>query len=305
MDEAPPRAVPRGRLIAYYALLALAVGAVAVIVLAVVPKPKAQPSIAGGYDLVPPHGCLGEQINLSQSGQFVDLEAVQGSAGGNLRFKDGRLTGSVSCQNGASGQLDAHAASGRWPARSPARRWRGRTSASRPRPARPSRARPATCLRLHDLARARPAWAAPHAGRGSGRYTVKAKDAKRGTLATRTANWPGASSAWQRLGASGGTAADRTLTLAIGPADQVTATSTREAANAVAAFFIAVAVVMLVARLFGGLAVRIGQPRVMGEVVAGIVLGPDAARRDLARASRRRSSRPTSSRSSASPPTSG
>ena len=69
MDEAPPRAVPRGRLIAYYVLLALAVGAVAVIVLAVVPKPKAQPSIAGGYDLVPPNGCLGKQVNLSQSGQ--------------------------------------------------------------------------------------------------------------------------------------------------------------------------------------------------------------------------------------------
>ena len=67
MDEAPPRAVPRGRLIAYYVLLALAVGAVAVIVLAVVPKPKAQPSIAGGYDLVPPNGCLGKQVNLSQS----------------------------------------------------------------------------------------------------------------------------------------------------------------------------------------------------------------------------------------------
>ena len=31
---------------------------------------------------------------------------------------------------------------------------------------------------------------------------------------------------------------------------------------------------MLAARLFGWLAVRIGQPRVMGEVVAGIVLGP-------------------------------
>ena len=108
-----PARGPRGRLIAYYVLLALAVGAVAVIVLAVVPKPKAQPSIAGGYDLVPPNGCLGKQVNLSQSGQFVDLEAVQGSAGGNLRFKDGRLTGGVSCQNGASGQLDAHAASGR------------------------------------------------------------------------------------------------------------------------------------------------------------------------------------------------
>jgi Kef-type K+ transport system membrane component KefB len=41
-----------------------------------------------------------------------------------------------------------------------------------------------------------------------------------------------------------------------------------------AAFFIAVAVVILLARLVGMIATRIGQPRVMGEVVAGILLGP-------------------------------
>ncbi|MEA2218345.1 MAG: hypothetical protein QOJ35_971 [Solirubrobacteraceae bacterium] len=42
----------------------------------------------------------------------------------------------------------------------------------------------------------------------------------------------------------------------------------------VAAFFIAVAIVMIIARLFGLLAIKVGQPRVMGEVVAGIALGP-------------------------------
>jgi Kef-type K+ transport system membrane component KefB len=42
----------------------------------------------------------------------------------------------------------------------------------------------------------------------------------------------------------------------------------------VAAFLLAVTIVLLVARLFGWLAVRASQPRVMGEVVAGIVLGP-------------------------------
>jgi Kef-type K+ transport system membrane component KefB len=41
-----------------------------------------------------------------------------------------------------------------------------------------------------------------------------------------------------------------------------------------ASFVIAVAVVIVLARLFGMAATRIGQPRVMGEVVAGIVLGP-------------------------------
>ncbi len=42
----------------------------------------------------------------------------------------------------------------------------------------------------------------------------------------------------------------------------------------VAAFLIAIAIVMVVARLFGIVAVKVGQPRVMGEVIAGILLGP-------------------------------
>ena len=57
--------------------------------------------------------------------------------------------------------------------------------------------------------------------------------------------------------------------------EKFTATKQRESfGHLVAAFFIAAAIVMLVARLFGALAVKIAQPRVMGEVVAGIALGP-------------------------------
>ena len=44
--------------------------------------------------------------------------------------------------------------------------------------------------------------------------------------------------------------------------------------HTVAAFLLAVALVMVAARLFGIAAARLGQPRVMGEVVAGIALGP-------------------------------
>jgi len=57
--------------------------------------------------------------------------------------------------------------------------------------------------------------------------------------------------------------------------EKLTATKQRESfGHLVATFFIAAAVVMLVARLFGALAVKLAQPRVMGEVVAGITLGP-------------------------------
>jgi Kef-type K+ transport system membrane component KefB len=57
--------------------------------------------------------------------------------------------------------------------------------------------------------------------------------------------------------------------------EKVTATKQRADFNhLVAALFLAFLIVLLVARLFGIIAVRIGQPRVMGEVIAGIVLGP-------------------------------
>src|SRR4051794_19868061 len=57
--------------------------------------------------------------------------------------------------------------------------------------------------------------------------------------------------------------------------EKFTATKQRESfGHLVAMFFIAAAVVMLVARLFGSVAVKPPQPRVMGEVVAGIALGP-------------------------------
>jgi Kef-type K+ transport system membrane component KefB len=57
--------------------------------------------------------------------------------------------------------------------------------------------------------------------------------------------------------------------------EKFTAVKARESfGHLVAVFLLAVAIVMLVARLFGAAAVRISQPRVMGEVVAGIALGP-------------------------------
>ena len=59
---------------------------------------------------------------------------------------------------------------------------------------------------------------------------------------------------------------------------------------------------MLVARLVGMLAVRIGQPRVMGEVLAGIALGPTLFGA-IAPEAQRACSRPTSSPTSASRPT--
>jgi Kef-type K+ transport system membrane component KefB len=57
--------------------------------------------------------------------------------------------------------------------------------------------------------------------------------------------------------------------------ERFTATKQRADANKlIAAIFLAIAIVLIVARLFGVLAVKLGQPRVMGEVIAGLCLGP-------------------------------
>jgi Kef-type K+ transport system membrane component KefB len=56
--------------------------------------------------------------------------------------------------------------------------------------------------------------------------------------------------------------------------ESLVATKQRTAEATVVAFFIAVVIVMLFARLCGSLMPRIRQPRVMGEVLAGILLGP-------------------------------
>ena len=62
----------------------------------------------------------------------------------------------------------------------------------------------------------------------------------------------------------------------LGPAgEKFTATKQRSDFNhLVAAVFLALAVVLIVCRIFGYAATKVGQPRVMGEVIAGLVLGP-------------------------------
>jgi Kef-type K+ transport system membrane component KefB len=62
----------------------------------------------------------------------------------------------------------------------------------------------------------------------------------------------------------------------LGPAgERFTATKQRESfGHLVAIFFLAAVIVMLAARALGTVAVKLRQPRVMGEIVAGIALGP-------------------------------
>jgi Kef-type K+ transport system membrane component KefB len=62
------------------------------------------PAIAGVYASTA--DCLGGDVTLTQSGQFIDIEGERG-VGGNLRLEHGRLTGDVECAGGGNAALDA------------------------------------------------------------------------------------------------------------------------------------------------------------------------------------------------------
>ena len=93
----------------YYALLVLAVTMVTIVVVRAGEDKKAQPSIAGGYDVEAPDACFGApappppgrrsplrpprpakapgpSFDVKQSGQFVNLSNTQGTLGGKLRL---------------------------------------------------------------------------------------------------------------------------------------------------------------------------------------------------------------------------
>ena len=95
------------RLTAYYIVLLAAVAVVATYVLSVGAETEPQTAIAGGYDVSPGEACLGEQVDLRQSGQFVSMQRADGSTVGKLRFENDRLTGDVSCLEGGKQPLEA------------------------------------------------------------------------------------------------------------------------------------------------------------------------------------------------------
>ena len=115
--------------------------------------------------------------------------------------------------------------------------------------------------------------------------TVTSESKPRGTLTYAKGNFAGVLSC-ERAGGHrlvAGTAAGLTLNLTLKPvapspptamAEVLSAAKQRTPDQSVVAFFFAIVVVMLFARLLGSLMPRIGQPRVMGEVLAGILLGP-------------------------------
>jgi Kef-type K+ transport system membrane component KefB len=270
------------RLIVYYAILAAVTVVVVVVVFAAGSDEKTQPAIAGGYDVAPPAAaCTGPQVDVSQSGQFVDLRKPDGAVLSHARLQDGRLKGDVSCVGGGERALVATVAVkgvlagtlGGVPLKAELKRDPPAPGALRPRPPPSIAGKYKLSPRSDCLGGAMELEKA-----GGSAYEIKG-----GTGRLVYDNGPIAGRVTCRdksVRAVTGMAVNRDLTLNVPPGgtatapEKVAASKQRDFTKLIAAFFLAVVVVMLFARLMGAAVARFRQPRVMGEVLAGILLGP-------------------------------
>lgn len=261
-------------LVAIYVVMGIAVTIVAAVVFSIGADEEAEKPIAGGYDLAKPDPCLGASFDLRQSGQFVNIENADSSLSGRLRTDNGHLTGDVNCVSDATEKIDARAGD-RALAGTIGDRTLDATLARDPPPPGPRPRAPDSIAGDYVLKPRSACLGQKLSIEGDGpEYELVRGESQLGNVTYEKGAVTGeANCADGSKAPIEGKAADRNLTLTVGEA-QFTAEKQREAGNRFAAFFIAVTVVMLFARLLGNLMVRISQPRVMGEVIAGIVLGP-------------------------------
>jgi len=273
------------RLTIYYLVLVVAVAAVATLVLAAGAKEDPEPAIAGGYDVTQGQVCLGDQVDLRQSGQFVGLRRTDGSGAGKLRFENGRLTGEATCLDGDKQPLRAtvrdgvvEGTLGDEPLKADFAREPPDAGAQKPSP-------PGSIEGEYKLVPRSACLGGKVELVGDGNtLEVEGKSVHGEVEYGEAGKITGAVTCAPGDEAEvAGTASNQELTLTLTraqppegapPSEKVSAQKVREFPRLLAAFFIAVAIVMLFARLVGMLAVKIGQPRVMGEVLAGILLGP-------------------------------
>jgi Kef-type K+ transport system membrane component KefB len=304
------------RLAVHYAVLGLVTAAVVVFVFSSGTSKHAQKQIAGGYDVSAAATCLGPKMELAQSGQFVTISNAQSTLSGALKWKNGRLSGTVHCLRGASAQIDARAANGVLAGSLGGLLMAAELKRDPPEPGAPKPRAPRSVGGEYQLAPSSACLGGKmKLSQNGSKVKVVTSKKPRGTLIYKAGTLAGAVSC--EHGGSrtvAGTAAGRALDLmltappapgagaastaaaktpaapggaaagahagaalaatTIAPPEHLSAAKQRTAENTVVAFFIAVVVVMLFARLCGSLMPRLGQPRVMGEVLAGILLGP-------------------------------
>jgi Kef-type K+ transport system membrane component KefB len=296
VDTERPGSVGARRLAIHYAALGLVSAAVVVFVLVSGATKHAQPQIAGGYDVSAASACLGPKIELAQSGRYITLSNAKSTVGGALKFLNGRLSGTVHCQSGQSAQIAAHAAGGVLAGSLGGLPLSAQLKRDPLEPGAPKPLVPGSIGGEYKLAPSSTCLGGSMTLVQSG-STVKVVTSKkqRGNLIYRAGAMAGVLACkYGGRRAVSGTATGRSLELMLNPVgasasagaaasptaaplpERISATKQRTAEQTVVAFFVAVVIVMLFARLCGSLMPRIGQPRVMGEVLAGLLLGPTA-----------------------------
>ena len=279
----PARAPRTSRLIAAYAGLGIATAAIAAATISAGSDLRAERPIAGGYDVAGRNRCVGPRLDLRQSGRFVDLGNADGTLAGRLTLEDGRLTGDIECVDGATASLDVLAVAGTLSGRVGAKRFRAELRREPPPPGQQPPRAPRSIAGEYSLSPSSVCLGRRIALEGDAAdLTLRAAERRIGTARYEAGRLRGEVAC---LGGGRkqlvGQAANRRLELRLaGPADgglaleRVVGEKYREAGSRFAAFFLAVAVVMVAARLLGMAAAAVGQPRVMGEVLAGLALGP-------------------------------
>jgi len=277
----------RGRLTIFYVVLAIFVAVGLAVGFSLGSKDDPEQEIAGAYEVAQPDACLGASFDLRQSGQFGSIGNADDTVGGSITIEDGAITGTVDCIDGSTADVELTAAGGELSGRVGGEPIEATRVADEPPPearnaVQPTSvsgeyelAPPSQCLGSHLELSGEADALAVH---GTDGVSGEANYAD-GDLQGRVTCSDGSDRALS------GTASNRTIELTLNPIasdpgsaaagpERIEASKQREFGLTIAAFFAALVTVMVVARLTGTLAVRIGQPRVMGEVVAGIVLGP-------------------------------
>jgi Kef-type K+ transport system membrane component KefB len=273
----------RRRLIVFYTVLAIVATIVCVIAISAGQGVDPVKSIAGGYDVTQGADCLGPKVDIKQSGRFISLGNPRGTVSGKLLVdKKGHLTGDVDCLKGGTKKIDAHGANGELKGTLGGGPVAADLKRDPPAAGTPKARVPSSVEGDYKLSPRTDCLGQAFSLKGKNPTEVEKSGKTLGELQYVDGNLSGRISC-PRGGSAvvAGTASDRTINLTFAapgtdPAKgaAAVATKTREVEATFAAFFIAVAIVMLAARLLGMAAARIGQPRVMGEVLAGILLGP-------------------------------
>jgi Kef-type K+ transport system membrane component KefB len=262
------------RLTLYYVGLAALLVAVVVVVFATGREATAEPPIAGGYDVDRGEECLGGQVDLRQSGQFVTMQRADGTRIASLRLRSGTLTGEATCRDGDTGAVAARMRNGRLLGSVGATA----VSASFVRePPEPGRQRPRPPRSVDGEYTLTPPSQCLGGSVEIHGEQLTGRDGPPGAVRYTDGNLTGSVTCATGPAALDGRAADRQIALTLtvaGETERVVAEKRREFGRTLAAFFLAMVVVMLAARMVGALAARLRQPRVMGEVLAGILLGP-------------------------------